>query len=66
MSLGTRSSRQLELRDELVRNMNISRQTVHNWGTGQTKPIYDDVKKKVANIINRTLGISVSYKTLFM
>ena len=66
MSLGAGSREQIDLRDELVAKLRISRQTVHNWGTGQTKPIYDDVKKKVADIIYRTLDIRVCYRTLFM
>ena len=65
MSLGERSPKQLELRDELIAKLHVSRQTINNWGRGCNAPVYDEVKKKVADIVSRTLGFRVSFRTLF-
>ena len=55
---------QSELRFVLIRDLDITRQTIANWSKG-VQPIYKDTKKKVATIVGRNLGISVSWLTLF-
>lgn len=64
-SLGTTSVVQLELRDELISKLRISRQTVNNWGNGNTIPVYIETRKTVSKIVNTTLGIKTSWQTLF-
>ena len=52
------------LRQRLMAGMDITRQTVDNWSKGKA-PKYLDVKKRAAQIVSRTLGISCSWNTLF-
>lgn len=42
-----------------------TRQTVWNWANGKTQPIADDVKKHVAQIVSKTVGLRVLPHTLF-
>lgn len=42
-----------------------TRQTVWNWANGKTRPIAEDVKIHVANIVGKVTGTRVLPHTLF-
>ncbi len=61
---GLTQSQQSELRYQLTRNADCSRQSVYNWSKGIT-PISLAMRKKVAATMGKTLGLNVSHITLF-
>jgi len=64
-SLGTKSPKQLELRDELISKLHVSRQTINYWGNGKVKPAYDEIKKIVSSVTNKVCNTNTHYRTLF-
>lgn len=55
---------QSELRFELTKNGESSRTSIYNWSKGKC-PINVALRKKVADKMNKTLGLNVSHLTLF-
>ena len=64
-SLGTSSYEQLDLRDALITRLRVTRQTVNYWGNGRVAPAYEEVKKAIAEVVNKSLGIRTTSRTLF-
>lgn len=64
-SLGTGTYEQLDLRNALISRLHVTRQTVNYWGNGKVSPAYDEVKKAIAEVVNKQLGIRTTARTLF-
>lgn len=56
---------QRTMREQLSHQMNVTRATVYNWANGTTTPPYDDIKKKVQQILQKNFGINANFQSLF-
>ena len=56
---------QLELRDEIVYKLGVSRVTVFNWAQGYSRPQYPGVRRIVSDILYKKEGVRIPQYILF-
>ena len=56
---------QIELRDEIIRRLGISRQAVFAWTKGKAIPQYTGARKIVSDCIKKVTGIYAPQHLLF-
>lgn len=57
---------QIELRNEIISKLHVTRQAVHHWAIGKRKPTLDIVKKEVCKSLANVSGIHAYYLSLFI
>lgn len=62
---GLTPAQRSELRFQLTRNGECSRVSVYKWAEKGVYPISLGMRRRVSNIVNKTLGIKTTHMTLF-